>query len=73
MIVEDGGAIHRMNVTSRAVWLLLQNEAMDIDELSKTLAEFFMPVSREQVSKDMSLLLGQFWAVGLIEPVVCPR
>ncbi|MCA8864731.1 serine kinase [Halomonas sp. SBBP1] len=73
VIVEDGGAIHRLNVTSRAVWLLLQNEALDIDELSKTLAEFFMPVSLEQVFKDMSLLLGQFWAVGLIEPVICPR
>lgn len=71
VIVEEGGAIHRMNVTSRAVWLLLQNEALDLDELSKTLTVFFMPVSREQVSKDVALLLGQFLAVGLIEPVEC--
>ncbi|CAN0541183.1 unnamed protein product [Ectocarpus sp. 12 AP-2014] len=72
VIVEEGGAIHRMNVTSRAVWLLLQNEALDIDELSKTLTAFFMPVSREQVSKDVALLLGQFLAAGLIEPVEAP-
>lgn len=69
VILEEGGAIHRMNVTSRAVWLLLQNEALDIHELSETLTAFFMPVSREQVGKDVALLLGQFLAAGLIEPV----
>lgn len=73
VIIEEGGAIHRMNVTSRAVWLLLQNEALDIEELSKTLTAFFMPISREQVSKDVALLLGQFLAAGLIESVDCAK
>ncbi|HAA46337.1 MAG: hypothetical protein XD36_1441 [Halomonas sp. 54_146] len=71
VIVEEGGAIHRMNITSRAVWALLQHEALSIEELSQTLVGFFMPVSIEQVRNDMAELLGQFLAVGLIEPVDC--
>ena len=67
MIVEEGGAIHRMNVTSRAAWALLQHEALTVEALSQTLVAFFMPVSLEQVRKDMAELLGQFLAVGLIE------
>lgn len=67
VIVEEGGAIHRMNVTSRAAWALLQHEALTIEALSQTLVAFFMPVSLEQVRKDMAELLGQFLAVGLIE------
>ncbi|TVP46644.1 MAG: PqqD family peptide modification chaperone [Halomonas sp.] len=73
VIIEEGGAIHRMNVTSRAIWLLLQNEALDIGELSETLTGFFMPVSREQVTKDVAELLGQFLSAGLIEAVKCPN
>ena len=69
VIVEEGGEIHRMNVTSRAAWALLQHEALTIEELSQTLVAFFMPVSLEQVRSDMAELLGQFLAVGLIEPV----
>ncbi len=68
VIVEEGGAIHRMNVTSRAAWALLQHEALTIEELSQTLVAFFMPVSLEQVRRDMAELMGQFLAVGLIEP-----
>ncbi|MDQ7727630.1 PqqD family protein [Halomonas sp. SpR8] len=68
VIAEEGGTIHRMNVTSRAVWALLQHEAMSVEELSQTLVAFFMPVSLEQVRRDMAELLGQFWAAGLIEP-----
>ncbi|MGO3004944.1 MAG: PqqD family protein [Halomonas sp.] len=67
VIVEEGGAIHRMNVTSRAVWALLQHEALTMEELSQTLVAFFMPVSLEQVRKDIAELLGQFLAAGLIE------
>ncbi|MDN6321758.1 MAG: PqqD family protein [Halomonas sp.] len=68
VITEEGGTIHRMNVTSRAVWALLQHEAMNVEELSQTLVAFFMPVSLEQVRRDMAELLGQFWATGLVEP-----
>jgi len=68
VIVEEGGAIHRMNMTSRAAWALLQHEALTMEELSQTLVAFFMPVSLEQVRRDMAELLGQCLAVGLIEP-----
>lgn len=47
MIVEEGGVIHRMNVTTQAVWVLLHHEALPIEELSQTLVAFFMPISME--------------------------
>ena len=69
VIAKEGGAIHRLNTTSRAVWALLQHEPMDLELLSETLASFFTGAELAQVRQDTAHLLGQFQQAGLINAI----
>ncbi|NYS43711.1 PqqD family peptide modification chaperone [Halomonas zhaodongensis] len=69
VIAKEGGAIHRLNVTSRAVWALLEHEALSIDEITDTLVAFFAGANRESVERDISHLLGQLVHAGLVQTV----
>ena len=69
VIAEEGGAIHRLNTTSRAVWALLNHEPLDLDSVSDTLTGFFAGAKFEQVRQDVAQLLAQFYHAGLIKDV----
>ena len=69
VIAKEGGEIHRLNVTSRAVWVLLQHEALCQDEIIDTLMAFFVGASRQSVKRDICQLLGQLVSLGLVQPV----
>ncbi|XQU07421.1 PqqD family protein [Halomonas sp. LY9] len=69
VIAEEGGAIHRLNTTSRAVWALLNHEPMDLESVSDTLAGFFADAEFGQVRQDMAQLLAQLYHAGLIQDV----
>ncbi len=69
VIAKEGGEIHRLNVTSRAVWALLQHEPLSKDEIIDTLVTFFIGASRKSVERDISHLLGQLVSLGVVQPV----
>lgn len=69
VIAEEGGAIHRLNTTSRAVWALLNHEPLDLESVSDTLTGFFAGAKFEQVRQDVAQLLAQFHHAGLIKNV----
>ncbi|UTD55130.1 PqqD family peptide modification chaperone [Halomonas sp. MS1] len=69
VIAKEGGEIHRLNVTSRAVWALLQHEALCQDEIIDTLMAFFVGASRQSIKRDICQLLGQLVSLGLVQPV----
>ncbi|WP_457944975.1 PqqD family protein [Vreelandella alkaliphila] len=68
VIAKEGGEIHRLNVTSRAVWALLQHEALCQDEIIDTLMAFFVGASRQSIKRDICQLLGQLFSLGLVQP-----
>lgn len=69
VIAKEGGEIHRLNVTSRAVWALLQHEALCQEEIIDTLMAFFTGASRQSIRRDICHLLGQLVSLGLVQPV----
>lgn len=69
VIAQEGGEIHRLNVTSRAVWALLQHEALCQEEIIDTLMAFFTGASRQSIRRDICHLLGQLISLGLVQPV----
>lgn len=69
VIGQNGGDIHRMNATSRAVWALLQHEPMNLQELSETLVAFFEGASLPQVTRDVAQLLANLAKAGLLHSV----
>nr|WP_249410136.1 PqqD family peptide modification chaperone [Halomonas venusta] len=69
VIAKEGGEIHRLNVTSRAVWALLQHEALCQEEIIDTLMAFFTGASRQSIRRDICHLLGQLISLGLVQPV----
>ncbi|AIA76407.1 serine kinase [Halomonas campaniensis] len=68
VIAKKGGEIHRLNVTSRAVWALLQHEALCQDEIIDALMAFFVGASRQSIKRDICQLLGQLVSLGLVQP-----
>ncbi|WP_445011985.1 PqqD family protein [Vreelandella stevensii] len=69
VIGQNGGDIHRMNATSRAVWALLQHEPMNLQELSETLVAFSEGASLPQVTRDVAQLLANLAKAGLLHSV----
>lgn len=69
IIAREGGAIHRLNMTGRAVWALLKHEPIAQEEISETLLTFFEGVDQQRVQQDVGHLLGQLASEGLIKPV----
>lgn len=70
VIAKEDGAIHRLNVTGRAVWALLQQEALSMDDVTDTLVAFFAGANRVSVERDIAYLLGQLVNAGLVQPVL---
>lgn len=68
VIAKEGGEIHRLNVTSRAVWALLQHEALCQDEIIDALMAFFVGASKQSIKRDICQLLGQLVSLGLVQP-----
>nr|WP_284041372.1 PqqD family protein [Halomonas olivaria] len=67
VIAQEGGAIHRLNITSRAVWALLQHEPIRLEEICETLLAFFDGASSADVRRDVAGLLSQLMEEGLIQ------
>ncbi|WP_337133560.1 PqqD family protein, partial [Staphylococcus aureus] len=65
LIHAPSGEIHRLNATGRAVWTLLEAEALSGEELGELLAEHFRQ-PREAVTEDVCLLLAGLSDAGLI-------
>ncbi|WP_355661158.1 PqqD family protein [Halomonas salifodinae] len=67
LIHRPSGAIHRLNATGHAVWALLAEEALSVDELADCLAEHFdRPLAA--VARDLRILMGGLLEAGLVIP-----
>ncbi len=65
LIHVPSGVIHRLNLTGRLVWLLLQQEPLAVDELGALLAEHFhQPV--KAVVADITGLMAALQVAGLV-------
>ncbi|WP_240454181.1 PqqD family protein [Halomonas sp. NO4] len=69
LIDPESGAIHRLNVTGRAVWALLRVEALSSVELAAALQTHFAGAEASVVKADVQQLLAQLAHAGLIEAV----
>ncbi len=67
LIHRPSGAIHRLNASGRAVWLLLAREVLSADILAELLAELYGDRSAERILPDVLGLLGRLAESRLIE------
>lgn len=67
LIHRPSGAIHRLNASGHAVWALLAEEALSLDELADCLAEH-LSQPRATVVRDLRALLGGLLEAGLVVP-----
>ncbi|WNK21125.1 PqqD family peptide modification chaperone [Halomonas piscis] len=67
LIHAPSGDIHRLNLTGRLVWQLLQHEALAIAELGALLADHFAAPA-DAVTDDVAGLIQALYGAGLVAP-----
>ncbi|WP_311955020.1 PqqD family protein [Halomonas garicola] len=65
LIHTPSGEIHRLNLTGRLVWQLLQHEALTVNELGELLADYFAAPAGA-VTDDVATLMGELHRAGLV-------